>query len=274
MSSAIEYFNAGRLGDAIVAASVEHGRNPNDLVAVAMLVDLLCFDGDLTEAERVLEAYKPESPETMMFVQTARALIRAEKERQRFFQEGGTPSFSTDADGKTELMQKQLELCERYRLGEKAEASALLEKLESLRPTLSGTVDGEAFTGWRDLDDLNSTYLELFSPTGKYYWIPMSEVRWIEFSKPARPRDLYFRSAKLKTQDTLEVDVCVPVLYAGSGKSKDEKIKLGRSTDWIGTDGEPIRGIGQRMFLFGDVDKSILEITRIELPPREGAEGT
>ena len=47
--------------------------------------------------------------------------------------------------------------------------------------------------------------------------------------------------------------------------SADDRIRLGRMTDWRGGEGAPVRGIGQRLFAFGDEDVSILELKQITI---------
>jgi type VI secretion system protein ImpE len=39
--------------------------------------------------------------------------------------------------------------------------------------------------------------------------------------------------------------------------------QLGRMTNWLGGDGEPMRGVGQRTFLIDDEARGIMEITSI-----------
>jgi protein involved in temperature-dependent protein secretion len=40
--------------------------------------------------------------------------------------------------------------------------------------------------------------------------------------------------------------------------------RLGRQTDFIGGDGEPVRGVGLRSFIFGDEARSILDVAEIQ----------
>src|SRR5207245_7805029 len=127
-------------------------------------------------------------------------------------------------------------------------------------PIVSGTCDGQPFDGLRDLDDLIAPFFEVLTGTGKYYWIPLQRVESVEFQAPARPRDLLWRSGHLILRDGPESEVFFPVLYAGSAAHHDDQVRLGRTTEWRGEAGIPIRGFGQRMFLVGDQDRTILEL--------------
>ena len=49
-------------------------------------------------------------------------------------------------------------------------ALRLLDQAAEQRPAVRGTVDGQPFSGLRDLDDLNASFMEVLTSTGKYYW--------------------------------------------------------------------------------------------------------
>ena len=52
--------------------------------------------------------------------------------------------------------------------------------------------------------------------------------------------------------DGLEGDVLLPGLYPGSHEHADDAVKLGRATEWVGAEGEVVRGAGGKLFLAGD----------------------
>ena len=47
----------------------------------------------------------------------------------------------------------------------------------------------------------------------------------------------------------------------------DERLRTGQMTDWRGGDGQPLRGVGQRMLQIGEEDRPLLEIQTLELRP-------
>ena len=55
-------------------------------------------------------------------------------------------------------------------------------------------------------------------------------------------------------------EVFLPAIYVTPGVEVDERTQLGRVTDFVGGDGEPVRGVGQRTFLIGEEAMPILEI--------------
>jgi type VI secretion system protein ImpE len=147
-----------------------------------------------------------------------------------------------------------------FRENKVKEAAELLAKAEEARPVVTGTCDGVAFDDWRDLDDLTAPVLEVITANGNYYWVPLEAVELLEFHKPERARDLYWRPAHLIVKDGPDGVVYVPALYFGSHAATDDAVKLGRRTDWLGGETEPYRGLGLREFLVGDASKTILEI--------------
>jgi type VI secretion system protein ImpE len=143
-----------------------------------------------------------------------------------------------------------------------------------LRPAKSGRCNGQPFDDLRDLDDLTSSFFEVLTTTGKYYWVPIERVELVEFRAPQRPRDLVWRRAHMVVRGGPDGEVFLPVLYAGSHEDADDRIRLGRYTDWRSGDGGPVRGMGQRMFLAGDREWGVLELEEIILtdPSPEAAD--
>ena len=134
-----------------------------------------------------------------------------------------------------------------------------------MRPAVAGTCDNVPFDDFRDLDDLLAPVLEVITANGNYYWVPTETVELLEFHKPERMRDLYWRPAHLIVADGPDGIVYIPCLYPGSHAAADEAVKLGRRTDWSGGDTAPYRGLGLREYLVGDSAKSILEIGTITM---------
>jgi type VI secretion system protein ImpE len=149
------------------------------------------------------------------------------------------------------------------REGKPKEAAALLEQAEELRPSVAGVCDGAAFDDLRDIDDLTAGFFEILTSTGKYYWIPVERFELIEFHAAERPRDLLWRRAHAVVRGGPDGEVFFPVLYGGTFAEADDRLRLGRMTDWRGAEGEPRRGIGQRMFVVGEEDRTIMELKEL-----------
>ena len=258
--SASDHFRAGRIDEAISEAQAAVRSRPNDEGARYLLAELLCFNGELEKADKQLDALRDLEPKSMMTVSMFRQLIRSEQARDQFYQDGRVPEFIDKPSPNLELRLKASML---IREGNKTEAGQVLAEAESQRTPVHGTCDGEAFTEFRDLDDLNSSFFEVYTATGKYYWLPFEKVEELEFRPPERPRYLLWRSARLSLREGADLEVHLPALYHGSARQDDVQCRLGRMTDWRGGDGDPMRGVGQRTFLIGEETRGIMEINTI-----------
>ena len=263
--SASDHFRAGQLNEAIAEAQAAVRSRPNDEAARYLLAELLCFTGELEKADKQLDALRDLDPKSMMTVSMFRQLIRSEQMRQQFYQDGRVPEF---IDKPTPDLEQRLRASLLIREGNQAEAAAVLAQSESSRTPAAGACDDKPFAEFRDLDDLTSSFLEVYTATGKYYWLPFEKVDEIEFRAPERPRHLLWRSARLALREGADIEVHLPALYAGSARHDDVECKLGRKTDWLGGDGEPMRGVGQRTFLIDDEARGIMEITSIKFEPK------
>ncbi len=266
--NAKELYEAGRLGEAIVAATAEVKRAPANAAARNLLCELLCFVGEWDRADKQADAIALDDPRAVMAISLLRHLIRAETARQDFYREGRVPEF---LEVPSPRMKLHLEASIALREGKGPEAARLLAEAEDLRPRLSGTCNGKPFSEIRDLDDLTGSFFEVLTGNGKYYWVPFETVDSMEFHRPKHLHDLIWRSCRLVVRGGPDGEVYLPALYAGSHADPDERIRLGRLTDWRGGDGGPVRGMGQRMFLVGDADMSIFDFSELSIDAPQGA---
>jgi type VI secretion system protein ImpE len=259
--SASDHFRAGRLNEAISEAQAAVRSKPQDQSSRYLLAELLCFNGELEKADKQLDALGDLDPKGMMTVAMFRQLIRSEQARQQFYQDGRVPEF---IDKPTPDLELRLRASLLIREGNKAEAGRVLAEAEAQRKPAAGSCNGKPFADFRDLDDLTSSFFEVYTATGKFYWMPFEKIDEIEFRPPERSRHLLWRSARLTHRDGPEIEVHFPALYPDSARHDDVQCRLGRMTDWLGGEGEPTRGIGQRTFLVDDESRGIMEIKSIK----------
>ena len=254
------FFRAGQLDAAVAAATEAVKHSPTDSRARAFLAELLCFCGEFGRADKQLDALGAQSPDAGVGIVLMRQLIRAETARQECFTQGRLPEFFVEPPPWLHL---HLEAAIALREDDPGEAAVMLEEAMSLRPALSGICNGKPFDVACDTDDLTAPFFEVLTGNGKCYWLPMEHVERIDFRAPTHAVDLLWRSATVSVRGGPEGEVFLPVLYAGSHASDDPAIRLGRKTDWIGGDGPPARGLGQRVYIFGDAELAILEIEQV-----------
>lgn len=262
-------FQEGRLTDAIKAMNGEVKASPADMNRRGFLAELLCFDRNVERADLMLDAMVKQDPSVAVGVALFRQQVRGELARQEFFQSGRLPEFLSEPP---EHVLLQLQASIALREGKLEEAAKLLAQAEEVRPKVSGTMGDEAFDDMRDLDDRIGGVFETITSTGKYYWVPMERVESIEFRPAERPRDLIWRAAHMIVKEGPDGEVYIPAIYMPpAGADPDERTRLGRVTDWIGAEGEPVRGMGQRSFLVGEHQKSIMELEFIQFDNPVGA---
>jgi len=253
-----EFFEVGQLDNAIDAIIAEVKKHPTDISRRGFLCELLFARRAWERADKQLDLIGHQDPNTMHMVALWRQLIRGGQARDQFFAEGRVPEVLEEPN---ELTQSYLKASVSLRENNKAEAYKILEEAEEKRPEIKGTLNGEAFSDFRDLDDSAPAILEVLTSTGKYYWIPFSRITSLEFHDAEGPLDLIFRRATLEVnQGGPDGDVYIPAIYPTLPEEDQERLLLGKATDWLGDEGEPVLGAGQKMFLVDDRSISIMEI--------------
>ncbi len=259
---ALQLFRDGNLQEAIAACTREVQSNPGKPNPRDLLSQLLCFSGEYERADKHLETLGAQFPEREAVVSLIRQLIRAAKARQQFYDDGRLPEFT---EKPPEYLQSYLEASICFRQGESDEARKLLARAEASRPRPAGRCNGQPFQDLRDADDLTEALLEIFTTTGKYYWIPLENVRRIMLHPIENPLDVLWRRCQIQATACSEGIVYVPQLYAGTFRSEDESLRLGRSTDWVGPEEGPVRGIGHRVFWIDETPRPFVEIQNLEI---------
>jgi type VI secretion system protein ImpE len=197
-----------------------------------------------------------------------RQLLDAESARRAVYRDGQPPQFLSPPPDHVSL---RVQAVQRLRENRPAEALELVAQAQALAPEIRGTFNGKKFDGLRDCDDLLGGVLEVMAK-GCYYWAPWEQIESLACSAPSCPRDLLWLPAHLSVRDGPEGDVFLPALYSGSHEHDDDKMKLGRATDWKHAEGGPTLGIGQKLLLVGDMDVPVLEWRMLESEPAGGTD--
>jgi type VI secretion system protein ImpE len=262
--TADEFFQAGRLSEAIQAQNQQVKAHPADQDARYLLFVLLGFAGDLERAERQLDVMANQDEKMKSGGLVYRSLLAAELERRQLYEQGKRPVLPPDPPPWVEL---RLAALARLRAGEEAEAEKLLDQAVEATESIDGTLDGQAFDEIRDYDDILGTVLEVFAG-GRYLWLPLENIRSLEFLEPTTAIDTLWPQAQLRDADGDEATVHVPALYPGSHAERDEALKLGRSTEWRER-GALNLGVGQRTLLTaagGETgEHSLLQIRSLQI---------
>lgn len=258
-----QLFDAGDLPGAIDALTQEVKSAPSDAQRRTFLFELLCFAGELERAGRQLDVVGHLDAQAEPAAQVYRNILHAEQLRRRLYAEGLKPEFLLDPPDYVRL---HLDAVNRLREDRPTAAMELLDASEESRAPRPGSIDGHAFDDFRDCDDVLAPFLELII-LRDYIWLPFEQIRELEIAAPERPRDLLWAAARVVLSDGSQRRGYVPVLYCGSHQHADNLVKLGRMTDWKTSEGGPVLGQGQRLFLAGDADRALLDTRRVEFQP-------
>ena len=105
----------------------------------------------------------------------------------------------------------------------------------------------------------------MFGTGGAYTWVPLEQVQSITMNPPRAPRDVILRPANVVLADGVSGDVLIPGLYPDTHRHADDAVRLGRATEWLGTEGEVTRGAGCRLFVAGGAAVPLTDLTAITL---------
>lgn len=257
-STAADLFRAGKLDEALAAATAAVKQSPTDLGHRVLLAELLLFAGNLERADVILDAAGQIDPSSALVVSEFRQLLRAETARRQLYRDGRVPELLGELEPTGQASLKALVA---LRAGDTEAAGAMAEEAEALRPRVRGRANDDGFDDFRDADDLLPGYVETLTTTGKYFWIPVARIESMQFHPPRRPRDLAWRRCSMSVAAGPDGDVYIPAIYFAEGEV-DDVFRLGRETGWKDLGGL-VRGLGQRIFLAGEADFSIMQLAQV-----------
>ncbi|MBE7209405.1 MAG: SciE type virulence protein [Gluconacetobacter diazotrophicus] len=290
-SEAIALFRRGRLHPAIAAATELVKRHPGDATLRISLAEYLLFTGSLERADALLAGAEAVDGELAIVVAEFRQLLRGANRRRRLATEGQPPEFIGEP---TEMQTALLRAAVALRAGDRPAAAEAAEAAEAARRPLSGRHDDLPFDDFRDADDTIGGNIEVFTTTGRFFWIDAANVLSMQMHEPRRPRDLIWRRCTMSVRNGPDGDVYLPALYdsapaaappAAAGASptaaeaspaaaeaspaaaeaSDDALALGHVTEW--DDAAPVRGRGQRILLLGDAGVPFHELRHVEFAP-------
>jgi type VI secretion system protein ImpE len=263
-----ELIRAGKLAEARKLLTEEVRKFPGDSGKRTLLFQVLAFSGEWAKAQSHLETIATQDSKKETGVQVFKNLIAAEKQRGEVLRIRQRPSFLPGPPPYAEEYFAARQKVEEKKIREAAEDFA---RIEAAQPIVSGTLDAAAFAGFMDTDSFLRRFLEAMVYE-RYVWVPIESIRELMIDVPKTLFDLLWIPARIVTWEGLNIQCYLPVLYPESFLHEDERVKLGRMTDWVPLGGPFTRGVGRHVFQIGQEEKSILEIREVQFKP-SGSEG-
>ena len=260
MTQAKLKFDEGDLGSAIAAAIEQVKKSPTDLEARTFLFEMSLFSGEWDRADKQLDTLGHQNSTAAIGTLLFRQNIASERARINLFEHSSPPETVSELP---EYVKDLLRAADSIRLGETAQARALLDSVEENRPAFRVKVDDVEFEDFRDHNDLTMCVFEAFIKDG-YFWIPFEDVSSIEFLEKKSLRDIYWPQVKVELANGSGGEMFLPSLYVNSWKSGDDQIRLGRASDWRDLGDDVFVGEGTKIFWMAGTDKSILDMKKIE----------
>ncbi len=101
-----------------------------------------------------------------------------------------------------------------------------------------------------------------------YAWLPFSYLRRIRLLAPDALCDVIWAQAEITLADARVLHALVPARYpapaGGRMADQDERIRLGRLTQWEPLHGDTYAGLGQKMWLTDQGEYALLDIRAVE----------
>ena len=261
-----DHLRAGDVAAALAALKQDVRKAPRDPRLRTFLFQMFCVTGEWDRALTQLTVASELDPAAIPMMSTYEVAIRCEVLREKVFRGERTPMVLGEPG---EWLPLLIEANRLLASGQPDQAATLRDAAFEAAPTSAGTADDLAFEWIADADPRLGPVVEAIVD-GKYYWIPMAQVRSIALEPPADLRDQVWMPATFRWINEGESVGLIPTRYPGSAASADPGLMLAKRTEWTPTGGEDdgwVVGLGQRMFATDAGEVALMDLRRLSLPP-------
>ncbi|MFD1951484.1 type VI secretion system accessory protein TagJ [Sphingomonas arantia] len=229
------------LGD--IAGTIEILRNrlravPGDQRARMFLFQILCVEGAWEKARAQLKMLAELSPDARMLSLAYNQAIDGEVARRDACGGGASAPLLRASPGWVS------DLADAF-AADAHSAAAMRARAFDASPDAPGDVDGRPFDYMFDGDGRFGPAFEAII-AGRWGLMPFCVVEQIKSEGPVDLRDTVWLPVEIRLRDGGAVAALLPARYPDTELQDDLALRLGRRTDWHGTD--PVRGLGQRVW--------------------------
>ena len=265
-----ELVKQGKLDEALAALEDQVRKDPADAKLRVFLFQLLCVLGEWERAMTQLNVAAELDSSALVMAQVCRISLNCEALRAEVFAGKRAPLIFGEPEEWVGWMVQANQLAAQ---GEYRASQELRDRALEAAPAIPGTIDGQPFEWIADADLRCGPILEAMIE-GRYYWVPLPNIRTLALQEPEDLRDLVWLPAIFTWTNGGNAVGFIPARYPGSEKAEDFALRLARKTEWIEQEGGLYLGVGQRMLTTDQGEYALLDTRKIELrhPGSEGGE--
>ncbi len=237
------------------------------------LFQLLAVMGQWPRAVTQLELCGELDPAALAMVQTYRAAIECEAQRDLVFAgktappvlQGGA-SANSDRPGAAGRPEPWVTLLIQALAadgqGDGDGAFALRAQAMDTASARPGRIGERGFEWLADADSRLGPVLEVIV-AGRYAWLPLHGLAKVEIEPPADLRDVVWAPAKLHFAGGGGTVALLPARYPGTASSRDGGLLLGRRTEWVDIGHDQYRGLGQKLLATDQHEVALFDVREI-----------
>jgi len=256
-----EYFRDGNLQETLKDLQAQIRNQPDNSRLRIFLFQLLVVLGQWERALSQLNVLDKLEKNTWPMVHAYREAIRCEVLRVEIFAGRRKPLIFGEPPRWMAWLLESLRL---IAAAQYDQALALRDQAFDLADASSGTMDEMPFNWIADADSRLGPVLEAII-NGRYYWVPIQQIRSINITEAADLRDFVWLPAEFTWVNGGQVFGLIPTRYPGSESVQDSSIQLARTTQWQELSAGVFQGLGQRMLTTDQDDYPLLDIREVKI---------
>ena len=257
--SAEAHLLEGDLDSALTQLEADVRADPAASKHRVFLFQLLAIRGEWDRALTQLNVMSEMDAGTLGMVTTYRSAVACETFREEVFTGERSPLIFGEPPDWIALL---LEALKQTAAGRYAEAGLLSGQALEAAPATPGHIDDQPFEWLADADSRLGPVIEAVI-NGRYYWVPVANVRELKIEPPTDLRDFVWAAAHFTWTNGGETVALLPSRYPGSDDDDDPLIRLGRKTAWEEVAKSTFLGRGQKALMTDAGEYALLDVRKI-----------
>ena len=241
-------------------------QNPSNVAHRMALFQILLITGAWERALKQLQTCVKLQPDLAAIATTYGDLIRAEHQRENVFLGKSQAHFYSDPPIWLSEMAQALQHQNQneYELADQCRSEAL-SKAPDTPCTLHHAEETTTLPWITDMDTRIGPVMEVMLH-GRYFWIPLSDIKSIQFAPLTDLRDLVWIMAEIEFKNAEPIHAFIPTRYPFTHLSEQSN-QLVKTTQWQHISNTCFAGLGQRSWMSEQTEHPILQCKRIDFNP-------